>query len=71
MFITGLTFILCSILLIMGGNTVCTYIGAVGYILGYMLLIMYYILSQVEIADITARITKLEEKMEDNKNDLR
>lgn len=69
MFFVGLTFILCSILLIVGGNTVCTYIGAVGCVLGYMLLLMYYVISQGEIADIEARITKLEKKMENNNDE--
>ena len=53
----------------MGGITVCTYIGAVGYVLGYMLLIMHYVVSQGEIADIKARITKLEKKMENNNDE--
>ena len=70
MFFAGLTFILCSILLIqMGGNTVSAVIGGVGYVLGYMLLIMYYVLSQGQIADIKARITKLEKKMENNNDE--
>lgn len=69
MFFAGLTFILCSILLIMGGNTVCTYIGAVGCVLGYMLLLMYYVASQGEIADIKGRITKLEKKMNGKSDD--
>lgn len=69
MFFIGLTFVLCSILLIMGGNTVVTYIGAVGYVLGYTLLIIGYVFAQEEIADIEARVTKLEKKMEDNNDE--
>ena len=69
MFFAGLTFILCSILFIMEGNTVCTYIGAAGYVLGYMLLIMHYVVSQGEIDDIKGRLTKLEKKMEDNNDE--
>ena len=69
MFIAGLTFILCSILFIMEGNTVCAVIGGVGCVLGYMLLIMHYVVSQGEIANIKTRITKLEKKMENNNDE--
>ena len=70
MFFVGLTFLLCSILLIqMGVDAVFTTIGAVGYVLGYTLLIIGYVLSQREIADIEERITKLEKKMENNNDE--
>lgn len=69
MFFVGLTFILCSILFIqVGVNPVVTYIGAVGYVLGYTLLIIGYVLSQGKISDIEERLIKLEKKME-NDND--
>lgn len=57
-------------LLMMGENTVCMYIGAVDCVVGYMLLLMHYVISQGEIADIEARITKLEKKMKDDNDDL-
>lgn len=60
----------CSIFLIqIGVDAVFTSIGAVGYVLGYTLLIIEYILSQGRIADIEERITKLEKKMEDNNDE--
>lgn len=66
MFFVGLTFILCSIILIqIGLDTVFTSVGAVGCVLWYTLLIIWYVLSQGEIADIEKRITKLEKKMND------
>ena len=69
MFFAGLTLILCSIIFIQAGaNSVVTYIGAVGYVLGYTLLMIGYVLSQGKIADIEERLIKLEKKMED-KND--
>lgn len=71
MFFVGLTFILCSILFIQNGeNPVVMYIGAVGYVLGYTLLMIGYALAQGEITDIKARITKLEKKMKDDNDDL-
>lgn len=70
MFFAGLTFILCSILFIqMETNPVVMYIGAVGYVLGYTLLIIGYALSQWKIADIENRLTKLEKKMENNNDE--
>lgn len=70
MFFVGLTFILCSILFIqMGTNSVVVYIGAVGYVLGYTLLIIGYALSQCKIAVIENRLTKLEKKMENNNDE--
>lgn len=69
MFFAGLTFILCSILFIMEGNTVVMYIGAVGYVLGYTLLIIGYALSQCKIDVIENRLTKLEKKMENNNDE--
>lgn len=70
MFFVGLTFILCSILFMQAGaNNVVTYIGAVGYVLGYTLLIIGHALSQWKIEDIENRLTKLEKKMENNNDE--
>lgn len=52
-----------------GLDAVVTSVGAVGCVLGYTLLIIWYVLSQREIADIEERITKLEKKMKDNNDE--